>query len=241
MAGLSIGVAIACVLAVYIGSAVQASVGVGLGMLSSPVLALSDPDFIPVVIVMAVLPLTGAMAWSERSHVERRDLAVTLGARVPGVALGAAVAAWSSDELLGVLVAGSVLLAVVVSITTRRFSPSQAARIGAGFTSGFMGTSTGVGGPPMALAYQHSDPPTMRGTISAYFAVGAVMSLGGLAIAGEIGRRQLELGALVLPGVFLGVATARLVRDRLNPQTVRAAVLVVCAVSALALLIKTLT
>ena len=37
----------------------------------------------------------------------------------------------------------------------------------AGLASGFAGTTTGVGGPPMALTYQNSDPATMRATISA--------------------------------------------------------------------------
>lgn len=240
MIGLSFGVALACVLVVVAGSAVQASVGIGLGMISSPVLALADPDFIPAVLVISVIPLTGSMAWSERGHIERHDLVLTLGARIPGIAIGAAVAALSSDDVLGVIVAVSVLAAVAVSLTSRRFVPTGPTLVGASLASGFMGTATGVGGPPMALAYQHRDPPTMRGTISAYFAIGAVMSLVGLAAAGELGRRQLELAALVVPAVVVGVIAARAVRDRLQPDAVRAAVLVVCATSAIALLVRTI-
>lgn len=240
MLGLSIGVAGLCIVFVYVGAAVQGSLGIGLGMISSPILTLADPDFIPTALVLSVIPLSGAVAWAERHHIDRRGFALTLGGRVPGVIVGAAIAAWLSDDVLGLLVAGSVLLAVVVSISGKRFELRDGTLVGAGLVSGFMTTTTGVGGPPMALTYQHSDPATMRGTISAYFAVGAVMSLAALAIAGEVGARQFELFALILPSIVLGVVTAHLVRDRLDHSVVRPAVLVVCASSAVALLIKTL-
>jgi uncharacterized membrane protein YfcA len=237
--GLSAGVAVACIVAVYVGSTVQASVGVGLGMIAAPVLALADPDFIPAAIVISVVPLTASIAWADRHHIEVRGFALAVGGRVPGVVVGALVAAALSDDVLALLVSGSVLLAVGVSVTTKRFSPNDPALVGAGMASGFTGTTTGVGGPPMALVYQHSDPATMRSTVSAFFAVGAAMSVTALSIAGEVGRRQLELAAMLLPSVILGLITAFLVRDRLNPTVVRPAVLTICTVTSLALLIRT--
>lgn len=237
--GLSPGLAIACIVVVFIGAAIQGSLGIGLGMISSPVLAIADTDFIPTAIVLAVIPLSGAVAWAERASIDRRGLALTLIGRVPGVIVGAAVAALLSDEMLAVLVAGSVIVAVAVSIVGKKFVAGDAALVAAGLTSGFMTTTTGVGGPPMALTYQHSDPATMRGTVSAFFAVGAVMSLVALAVAGEFGQRQLELGAFLLPSILLGIATAHVVRDRLDASIVRPAVLVVCTASALVLLVKT--
>ena len=135
--------------------------------------------------------------------------------------------------------AGSVLLAVVASLTGRLFRPTDRALVVAGMASGFAGTTTGVGGPPMALTYQNSDPATMRATISAFFAIGSVMSIVALWLAGEIGTRQLQLTALVLPGVLFGVVTARRVKHLLRPEVVRPAVLVICSVAAVALLAET--
>lgn len=239
MFGLSVGMTIACILAVYVGSTVQASIGVGLGMLAAPVLALADPDFIPAAIVICVVPLTTSIAWAERSHIDVHGFLLTIGGRVPGVIVGAFVAASLSDDVLALLVSGSVLLAVGVSITAKRFSPTDPALVGAGVASGFTGTTTGVGGPPMALVYQHSDPATMRSTVSAYFAVGAAMSVAALWIAGEIGRRQLELAAMLIPSVFLGLITARLLRHRLDPAVIRPGVLGICTMTAVALLVAT--
>ena len=239
MVGLSVGMTIACVLTVYIGATVQASIGIGMGMIASPVLALADPDFIPAAIVIAVMPLTVAIAWADREHVEPRGVGFALLGRIPGVILGALVVAALSDQVLALLVAGSVLIAVLASLTSRRFRPTDGALAVAGMASGFGATTTGVGGPPMALTYQHSDPATMRASVSAFFAVGGVMTLAALAIAGEIGTRQLQLSALLLPGVVVGIVTARRVRHLLDPSIVRPAVLVICTVASIALLIET--
>jgi uncharacterized membrane protein YfcA len=241
MFGLSVWMALACVGVVYVGATVQASIGIGLGMIASPVLALADPDFIPAAIMLAVLPLTVAVAWADRSHVARRDVGFALVGRVPGTIVGALVVAALSDQLLAVMVAGSVLLAVVASITGRIFRPTDRALVVAGLASGFAGTTTGVGGPPMALTYQRSDPATMRATISAFFSIGSLLSIIALALAGEIGVRQWQLTALILPGVVLGVVTARAFKDHLRAEVVRPAVLVICTVAAVALLVETFT
>lgn len=241
MLGLPVAMALACVTIVYVGSTVQASIGIGLGMIASPMLLLADPDFIPAAIMLAVLPLTFTIAWVDRRHIAPRDVGFAIGGRIPGTIAGALVVASMSDTVLAVLVAGSVLLAVVASVTGRLFRPTDRALVVAGLASGFAGTTTGVGGPPMALTYQNSDPATMRATISAFFSIGSVMSIVALWLAGEIGVRQLQLTALILPGVFLGVVTARLVKDRLRPEVVRPAVLVICTAAAIALLAETFT
>lgn len=239
MFGLSVSMALACVFAVYVGATIQASIGIGVGMIASPVLALADPDFIPVTIVLCVLPLTFTVAWIDRTHIEQRQVGFALLGRVPGVIAGAFVVVALSDQVLAVMVAASVLFAVAVSMTGRRFRPSDQSLMVAGMASGFAGTTTGVGGPPMALTYQNSDPATMRSTISAFFSIGAVLSISALALAGEIGVRQWQLTALLLPGIALGIVTARLVKDHLNPDIVRPVVLAVCTLASLALLVET--
>lgn len=241
MFGLSVWMAVACVGVVYVGATVQASLGIGLGMIASPVLALADPDFIPAAIMMAVLPLTLAVAWADRQHVEHRDVGLALVGRVPGTIAGALVVAALSDEVLAVMVAISVLVAVGASLTGRLFRPTDRALLAAGLASGFAGTTTGVGGPPMALTYQNSSPATMRATVSAFFSIGSLLSVGALALAGEVGVRQWQLTALILPGIGLGVVTARRFKDHLRAEIVRPAVLVICTITAIALIVETFT
>ena len=117
----------------------QASIGIGLGMIASPMLLLADPDFIPAAIMLAVLPLTFTIAWVDRQHIAPRDVGFAVAGRVPGTIAGALVVASLSDHVLAVLVAGSVLLAVVASITGRLFQPTDRALVVAGLASGFAG------------------------------------------------------------------------------------------------------
>jgi len=230
--------ALFCVLVIYLGATVQSSIGIGMGMIAAPLLALVDSSFVPTVLVIAVLPLSALVAWADRHHIEPRGVGVALIGRVPGAVIGALVAAALSTNVLGVLVAASVLLAVAASVSGRHFEPTEGHLAVAGLASGFTGTTTGVGGPPMALTYQHADPVVMRASLSAFFAVGALMSLIALAATGQVTVRQLQLSTMLLPGVLLGVWTARRLNDRLDPRVVRPAVLAICTISSLALLAR---
>ena len=238
--GLTALAALACIAVVYVGAVMQASTGIGVGIVSSPVLLLVDPEFIPVATVMSVLPLSFTVAWKDRRHIDRPGATVAIIGRLPGIALGVIVLAAVSDTTLALLVATTVLLGVIASVTTRRFKPTMPALAAAGFGSGFTGTAVGVGGPPIALTYQHSDAATMRATISVFFSIGSVLTVLALGAAGEIGRRQLELTALLIPSILLGLATARRFKHRLGGSGVRPVVLGLSAFSAIALLTRTL-
>ncbi len=229
-------VTVLCLVTVYIGATVQASVGIGLGMLSSPVLAIVDPAFVPVAIVVAVIPLSGLVAWSHRDHIDRDGARLMLAGRLPGVIVGVLVLAVLSERLLGVLVAVSVLAAVAVSVTGKKYRVGKAGLIAVGAAAGLMATTSGVGGPPVAIAYQHDTPATMRATISMFFSIGAVMTLIGLAVGGQVDRHALDLSVLLLPVVLLGVATARLFHRRLHHGIVRPFVLGLCTANAFFLL-----
>ncbi len=237
MLGLSVWAILACWLAVFVGATVQSSIGIGLGMIAAPVLALADPDFVPSAIVIVVLPMSIAIAWVDRTHIVGRDVGLALVGRVPGVIVAGIVVAAISDRTLGLIVAASVLLAVIASLAGRVFRTTPAALVAAGAASGFTGTATGVGGPPMALVYQRSDAATMRATLSAFFSIGTLLSIIALVAAGKLGTRQWQLAALLLPAVLFGVVTARRVRHLLTPTVVRPLVLTVCTVAAVALLI----
>ncbi|MEM9038830.1 MAG: sulfite exporter TauE/SafE family protein [Actinomycetota bacterium] len=239
--GLPVATFAACLAVVFAGSVMQATTGVGVGILSSPVLVLADPDFIPGATILAVIPLSLSVAVIERRDVDRGDAIATLAGRVPGMVLGVAVLAIISDQTLAILVGVTVLAGVAASLTTPRFHPTSAALAIAGFGSGFTGTAVGVGGPPIALVYQHADPVVMRATVSTIFSVGSVLSAIALAVGGEIGSRQLQLAGSLMPAVFVGLLVARYFREMLTGPAVRPAVLGLSAFAATALLVRTLT
>ena len=242
--GLPLVVFIACVVIVFLGAIVQGTLGIGLGMVAAPMLALADRRFIPVVILVAILPLTVSMTLRERSLIDRRGVILAVIGRIPGVALGAAAVALAGDRVLSVLVAVTVLGAVVASLLVDRGRqrPTTAPMlVTAGLASGFMGTSTGIGGPPMALTYQHADPAIMRSTISLFFTIGSILSIIGLAVSGSIGGRQIGMGLALVPAVMAGFVVSRLFITRLAGERFRIPVLTVCALAAVALLVEEFT
>jgi len=235
------GLLMIAMVAVVFGAMVQSTLGIGLGMLAGPLLTLADRAFVPGAILIVILPMTFAIAARERSGIDYRGVGLALIGRLPGVILGAWAIAIASERFLVVLVGSTVLASVALSLTRIRFTTAPGTLFTAGLVSGFMGTSTGVGGPPMAMTYQHANPAVMRSTVSAFFLIGALMSIGGLAVSGAIGTRQIQLGALLLPGVALGFGLAQLFAKKLRAEAIRPAVLSVCALSSIALLIEEFT
>ncbi|HEY5664890.1 MAG TPA: sulfite exporter TauE/SafE family protein [Ilumatobacter sp.] len=236
--GLSPTIALVCVAIVLLGASLQASIGVGLGLLAAPTLSLVDPAFVPGALTVCVVPLTVGMTLRERHHIDRDGISRAVVGRFVGVVIGAWAVANMDETGIAVVVAASVLLAVVGSLTGLRFTPTPRNLLAAGTASGFSGTVAGVGGPPMALTYQHSDPRTLRATLALFNMIGSAFTIPSLVIAGVIGRRELALALMLVPGVLIGLRVGRFTIARLPPERVRPYVLVACAASAVVLLAR---
>ncbi len=87
--------------------------------------------------------------------------------------------------------------------------------------------------------YSHGEPRTVRATIAAFFSVGAVITVVGLILSGEIGRHELALTAVILPGVIGGLPLSSRLGHRLSPQVLRPLILALCAISGTLLLLRT--
>ena len=90
----------------------------------------------------------------------------------------------------------------------------------------------------MALVYQRRSGPELRSTLAAYFVVGAAFSLLVLAVAGEFGRRGVEQGLWLLPGVLAGYLSSGPLGRVLDGGHTRRAVLVASAASATVLILR---
>jgi len=243
IAGLSLPVVLLCVVLALIGSTIQGTLGFGLGMLTSPIFAMIDPSFVPAALMVAVLPLTVGVAARDRAHIDSTGFKWALLGRFPGVFIGVVALRAMSHDTLAYAVSSAVLFAVLVSMITARRGqviPTNSSTLtGAGFASGFMGTVTGIGGPPIALVYSSGEPVTVRATISAFFTIGAAISVAGLVLSGAVGRHELALTAVILPGVFGGLAVSSRIGHLLPAQVMRPLILTLCAFSGSLLLLRT--
>ena len=80
----------------------------------------------------------------------------------------------------------------------------------------------------------------MRATLAGYFGAGALLSLAGLGVAGELraARRSSRWSSCAASAV--GFALSGPLRRRVDAGRIRTAILVVCASSALALVVRSL-
>jgi len=227
-------------LAVFVGSALQGAVGFGFAIVAAPVLFLVDPSWVPGPIIFSALVLTSLTAFRERDAIDYRGLGWGLAGRLPGTLAGAALVSAISAEQLATPLGLLVLLAVAISLSTVHFEPGPRTLFGAGVLSGFMGTASSIGGPPMALVYQHGPGDRLRATLGAYFVAGGVISLVALAVVGRFGVAEAWLGAALVPGILLGFAASSRLKGLVDRGFTRPAVLTIAVATGLGVILRQL-
>ena len=217
---------------------IQGSTGVGFALLVAPVLGLLAPNLLPVAVLLLMLPLNAYIAWRERHALDWTSGGwISLG-RLAGTFGGLWVLVALSARQLNLLIGWSTLAAVLATLAMPVFRARPTAFVTAGLITGITETATGIGGPPLALVYQHHPVATMRSTIALCFLVGELMSLGFLWHAGRIGAEQLQGAAQLLPALVLGAGASLLVHHKVNARGLRTFVMVFSIASSLVLLFK---
>jgi uncharacterized protein len=224
--------------AITLGALVQGSVGLGLGMVAAPVVTVVDHRLMPGVMLWlgAFYPLLTLS--HEGRHADWRGLGWAFAGLVPGTVAGVVVVSSVSGRWLGLLVGAMVLVAVTLTWKVFALPRHRPVLTGMGVVSGVAGTATSIGGPPLALVYQDVSGPRLRATMGAYLVGGGLLSLGGLALAHQLSRRDGAWALGLAPFLVLGFALAGLVRRHVDAGRTRSAVLVVCATSGLALVAR---
>jgi len=191
--------------AVFCGAIVQSTIGMGFGQVTAPILLLIDPRFVPVAILLMGMSVAFVGAVRGRRDVTGSDLGIALAGRVAGALIaGQLVAVLAGSAAFSLLFAGLILLAVGLSVTSWNIQPTRGALFAGGTLSGFMGTITSVGAPPMGIVYQNSPGPRVRATLNVFFALGALVSVLALAAWGQVSMGDLWLALALAPPLLLG-------------------------------------
>ena len=159
---------------------------------------------------------------------------------IGGAAVGASVIAILDPRGFAILFGALVLLAVGLSALGLHVRVTPTSTLLAGLLGGFMGTTASIGGPALALVYQHEDAARFRGTLSSYFVISCAIYLAALGAVGRYGQRELELALQLVPGVVVGFLLSILVSRRLRDMRVRPIILILSATAAGTLLARVL-
>lgn len=225
----------------FVGGLVQGTVGFGLGVVASPVIALVRPDLVPVVIIVGASALPVAALASEWRHVDWRAFGWTFVGRLPATIAGVAIVAAVSTRALQGFVGLTVLVMAVLSVVRVTIPRTPATLTAAGALTGITGTASGIGGPPVAIILAHDEPPVARATLAVMFLTGAATSLGALAIAGQARPDALLSGLIMMPATLVGFAASLAFRKRVPKAAFRSAVLALSGVSAVVLIVRAIT
>lgn len=229
------------VTALLVGAVVQSVVGLGLGLVAAPVVTLVEPSVMPELMLWLAVAMPLVTLAGEREDIDWHGLTWAFPPRLVGTVGGVAVVVAAPDRLIGVAVGIMVLAAVLLTWRTVHIPVTRPTLVTAGLVSGVTGTSTSIGGPPLAILYQHRPPREIRTTMAVYFLGGAALSLTGLAVVGEVNTHDALLALAMVPVLLVGAWAGQTLRPRLAAERARPAVLVVCGGSALVLLVRSIT
>ena len=223
-----------------LGATLQGSVGLGLGFVAVPLLAIIDVRYLPAPLIMAALVLTILLSYREHESIQLKGITWILIGRLFGALIGIQLLVRIPEKYLSLTFAVMVIIGVLLSISGLRLSLKPGNLLGSGTLSGLMATTSAIGGPPLALIYQDLKGPELRGTLSGIFVIGAFISLLVLSTVGYFGYLEVKLAIILLPGIFTGFYISKYTAKILDRGFTRPAILTFSMLSGVVLLIKTL-
>lgn len=218
--------------ALLFGCLIQTALGFGMAVIAAPIIVLFRPEWVPIVLTIVALILSLQNTWNQRHGIQWRHISPAMISRLPGTLVGAWVLSIMPIEMLQVAVAAMVFVAIFVTAFARPFPATVSNLSIAGFFSGIAGTTTSIGGPPMALVMQHAASHHTRANLSVYFAYSCTTSLISYQLIGIMTKELWLIGLSFVPfalaGYLIGIHARGWVDQRFRPL-----LLVLCSVSAL--------
>lgn len=178
-----------------------------MAVVAAPIIVIIRPEWVPVTLTISALFLSILNSWNQRPYIQVRRMMVPFLTRLPGAAFGLWLLLQMTALALQLTVALVVLLAVLFSLSGKQFDYTPG-RLGmAAFVSGIMGTTTSVGGPPMALVMQYGEPRVIRANLSLYFSYSCTVSLLGYYFSGLLNQQLVVESLSFIPFCLIGYFT----------------------------------
>lgn len=220
---------------------VQGIIGVGFALIAVPVLAVVAPESLPVCVLVLMIPLNIYVVWRERAALDWQGTGWISTGRVAGTFLGVLVLLALAPQQLGLLIGAAILLAAVVTFFKPAFTPNSRIFLAAGLVTGITETATGIGGPPLALVYQHKPGPVIRATLAMCFLIGQIVSLAALLAAQHASFNQVLSALVLMPAVFMGALASHTAHRHIQGHHLRSAVMAFSLASGIVLILRGLT
>lgn len=228
-------------LALFLGCAVEAATGYGSAVVALPVMELAFPAHMPALLILLGPPLVVLMVGIERTYIDAPAVVQVSSGLIFGTVLAIPLLALVSGRPLR-LVFGFATLAALMSMTLLRngMARTPPRSFAAGVASGFMGTATGMSGPPLAVVFAHEHGPTVRSTLGMVYGIGSAFSIGALLFARRIDAADVWLAAVLTVPVVMGFIAGRMLLKRVSRRFLHVAILTVVGGCAVVLFVSAL-
>jgi uncharacterized protein len=235
------GVVLGLTVCIAFGTYIQSTLGFGLNLLLTPFALLLLPGFVPVPALLVNGAVSLLVALRFRPSIDRQILCRAMLWSIPGTILGVLVLSIISGPTIGILGASVVLTAVATTAGGLSIPLHPNSIAAAGGFSGFLATTTSLTGPPLSVALHRADPHTRRATIGASGVLLTITSLASVALLHPtLISETITATLLALPGVVAGLLLAHLAPDVIPHCHQRPTALLVAAIAATVLLIKSI-
>jgi len=221
-------------------STIQGAVGIGLGFIAVPLLVLIIPDFVPGPLLLAALLLTILVSYREQRSIDFSGIKWAISGRFIGTIIGVILLVIIAPDKLTILFGAMVLLAVLLSVSGLRLPVTPVTLVGSGTLSGLMGTTSAIGGVPLALLYQHYQGPRLRGTLSGIFVLGTIISLVSLVYIGKFHYLEMKLALMLFPGILTGFYLSKKLAKLMDAGLIRPFVLIISSLSGIFIIMRSM-
>lgn len=235
MSELGIPTIIWCALVLVLAGVIKGIIGIGLPLVSIPLLALAMP--VPQAVSLMPIPILLSNIWQafHGGHFSRAlrrfwPLLLTMCAgTVVGVKILSAVDARALYVVVGVVV---VLFSLTSYLQPQLRVHARAERwLGpiVGLIGGVLGGLSTIYGPPliMFLVALHLHKNEFVGTIATFYLIGIIPLIAALGAFDIMGRTELLASTLVTVPLFIGMTIGQLLRTRVSQERFHHALLVV--------------
>jgi uncharacterized membrane protein YfcA len=217
---------------------VQMALGLGLGLVMIPLLALVSPSLVPAPAVLSAFGVMAAMVWGKARLIDRAEIAWGTLGLVVGTALGVAALLAIDPKHLPRVFGGMILIAVALAMVGLKLKLNARDIVGASLVSGVMGGMSGIHGPLIGIVYAGEEPAKIRATLGLYWIIAYGLLVAMHAAAGRFGWADLARAGVLVPGIVLGYVLAPSIIVHIDRGRMRLGMLALAVIGALMLIVR---